>query len=184
MNPIACWRLVGKPLLAVALGIYVVCLICLASPPTAFRSITLQLLKPYFTYLGLLNHFAIMAPNVLDCNNYYRAKIEFADGTATLQDLPAYREGSTTDWEHQRLIFYFDWQWHFADPAKGRLLLTDACRYLARVNRNAKNEPRVITLYRIFMKTAPPTENLAPPGQSQYSSEMILTYYVRREDLE
>jgi hypothetical protein len=175
------WQRMQRPILSTALAVYVVCLFLIMSPPSPVVNALVTFVRPLVSWLGSVTPFGIMGPQVLRKNVYYSAKIKFADGSTKDWEFPHFLEGETTDWQHQKLAFYFLWQYNMAFSNSNALALS-AFRYIARHFHDEHNEPVLITIYEHSSEIQEPTDTLKLGNKPAYAVRDILERPVSQED--
>lgn len=172
---------IGRPILSAVLAAYVFCLFVIMSPPSAMGNALITFIRPVISWMGTITPFGIMGPEVFRKNVYYSARIRFVDGSTKEWQFPHYLEGATSDWQHQKLAFYFLWQYNLASENSNELQLS-VFRYIARLFHDERNEPVQITIYEHLSETPDISDPIHPLGKPTYIVREVLDRPVVKED--
>ncbi len=171
--------------MGIILIFYVAALIIEAAPPSAFTDAASRLINSRLNYLGIFENYGVYAPDPARYNQSLRAVIEFQDGSKKNWDFPDPSRMSCDDLTRQikekwvELEYYLCW-----DARNIHLLVPDAARYLAWLNRDRGNPPVKVTIYREKRPIVAPGLEEKDECARGIENQVLVTYLVRAEDLE
>jgi hypothetical protein len=138
-------------------------------------------LSPYATALGLRQDWMMFAPNPTRENTFIDAEITYRSGRKRIWTFPQMQElGYAERYAKERYRKFANERLWVKEAS---FLWPDAARYIARLNREPSDPPRIVKLahYRCIIPWAPPPGEEPPP--ERWEREVFFTYTVNPGDL-
>ena len=138
-------------------------------------------LSPYATVLGLRQDWMMFAPNPMRENTFIDAEITYRSGRKSIWTFPQMPElGYAERYAKERYRKFANERLWVKEAS---FLWPDAARYIARLNREPSDPPKIVKLahYRCIIPWAPPPGEEPPPDR--WEREVFFTYTVNPGDL-
>ena len=138
-------------------------------------------LGPYARRSGLFQNWSMFAPNPQHVNAYVDAEITYEDGRIRVWTFPQMQElGYLERYSKER---YRKWSNERLVSSENAALWPDAARYIARLNADALNPPRMVTLIYCSSAISPPAAAGQPPRSDRWERRAFFVYKVEPGDL-
>jgi len=138
-------------------------------------------LSPYASALGLRQDWMMFAPNPMRENTFIDAEITYRSGRKRIWTFPQMQElGYAERYAKERYRKFANERLWVKEAS---FLWPDAARFVARLNREPSDPPRIVKLahYRCIIPWAPPPGEEPPP--ERWEREVFFTYTVNPGDL-
>jgi hypothetical protein len=138
-------------------------------------------LSGYATVLGLRQDWMMFAPNPMRENTFIDAEITYRSGRKSIWTFPQMPElGYAERYAKERYRKFANERLWVKEAS---FLWPDAARYIARLNREPSDPPKIVKLahYRCIIPWAPPPGEEPPP--ERWEREVFFTYTVNPGDL-
>lgn len=129
-------------ILSLAIVVHLIAVSLASSSESHFRKSLFVLFRPYIQFFGLSQDFTLFGV-VPNASSYVTAVTTFKDGSRVLHQLP--RSDQLSPIDKTRKSAWMKWQSHLLNEkyAMGR---TDACRWIARLERDSEKVPIKVEL--------------------------------------
>lgn len=149
-------------------------------PARPFAAIT-RVTGPYARRIGLFQNWSMFAPNPQHVNAYVDAEITYQRGQVRVWAFPQMQELGY--FERYRKERYRKWSNERLASPENSALWPDAARYIARLNADAFNPPRMVKLVYCSSAISPPPAPGQPRQSEQWQRRVFFAYNVKPGDL-
>jgi hypothetical protein len=120
-------------------------------PNSTIKDGAVTLVRPYLALTGLEQNWSIFAPNPRAQSSYILARVERADGSVAVRQIPT-GVGLSAYWEYRWRKFAES----MAEPGGGRGLWRSYAEWVVSEDQRAGGDPVRVTLMRRSSRTLPP----------------------------
>jgi hypothetical protein len=135
-------------------------------------------MAPYAWKMGLFQDWSMFAPHPPHDNTYINAEITYSDGQIRVWEFPQMQDLGYIDRYFKER--YRKWSNERLRVEENSVLWPDAARYIARLNSNEFNPPRLVKLIRYWSPIPPMGQ---PPQPEHWQRQVYFTYAVKSGDL-
>lgn len=137
--------------------------------------------SPYAWRAGLFQSWDMFAPNPTHTNAFVTAEITCSKGQVRVWSFPQMQDlGYSERYFKERYRKFSNDRLILKTNA---ILLPDAARYIARLNADPFNQPRIVKLIRYVSVISPPPAEGQAPQLDRWQRDVFFTYSVKAGDL-
>lgn len=168
----------GEILLSAVSVLYVAFNVVWFLPESDLRSKLVQPIKMWWQFWGLNQQWSLFSYGMSRYNQHTVMTLTFADGTMMLWEPP--RVERMDLWDSFRLHRFRKWDIEYLPSERYKEYYADLARYIARLNYNPRNKPRIFEIH-FYSVEIPPVDKVFVkraqiPEHTEYSTIFVYKY--------